>query len=135
VKTDIFCDARGMDTLQNLYYWAAWVNKWIVTSRIENKFDSTSNKVLRVDYSLDKESGNWGFVCKYSFTYNKLKNMTSQKYYYWNPVSKRFENYSITEFEYNNDTIQQQFHQQWLFSTKTWFLDNRITYYYDKLGS
>jgi hypothetical protein len=130
VKTIVTYDENGNDTLETMYIWDANLKNWVVSCKLENKYNANGNKILRIDYKLDQGSGIWEFLCKYEYTYAINNKLLSQKYFYWNPKSRTFENYSIDKYEYANNLISHHYHYQWIFSYKSWFIDNRSTYYY-----
>jgi hypothetical protein len=125
-------DDNGNDTLETLYIGGANFNKWIVSCKVENSYNATGNKILRVDYKLVQGSGIWEFLCKYEYTYDDANNLKSESYYYWYPISRIWGNYSISKYDYNNKLISHYYHYQWLFTENSWFLDNKSTYYYKK---
>jgi hypothetical protein len=130
VKTEFSYNDNGNDTLETLYIWGTNYNKWIVSCKIENSYNATVNKILRVDSKFLQNAGIWEFICKYEYTYDDANNLKSEKYYYWNPISKTWFNSSKSEYEYNNKLISQSYHYLWLYSDNGWFLDNKSTYYY-----
>ena len=132
VKTGFSYDINGNDTLETLCIWKANLNKWIVSYKVENSYNAKGNKVLRVDYKLMQEPDIREFICKYEYTYNSDNNPKHVKYYYWNPKSKVWVNNSVSDYDYNNDLISHFYHHQWLYSSKSWFLDTKSTYYYKK---
>lgn len=130
VKTEFLYDNKNRNFKETWYFLRENATNWEISGKVENTYDAAGNKILRVDSRLIPGSDQWDFLGKYEYSYDKDNNLKTQKYYYWFSVSRVWANYSTSEYDYHNRLISHFYHHQWMISSRSWFLDNRSTYYY-----